>query len=42
MYPIANEKISEYLTEAYQAMVTLENDVNKLHEIDDLKNQPSM
>ena len=31
------KKISEYLTEAYQAMVTLENDVNKLHEIDDFE-----
>lgn len=31
------KKVSEYLTEAYQAMMTLENDVKKLHEIDDLK-----
>ena len=31
------KKISEYLTEAYQAMVTLENDVNKLHEIADFE-----
>ena len=31
------KKISEYLTEAYQAMVTLENDVNKLHSIDDFE-----
>ncbi len=31
------KKISEYLTEAYQALVTLENDVNKLHEIDDFE-----
>ena len=31
------KKISEYLTEAYQAMMTLENDVKKLHEIDDFE-----
>ena len=31
------KKISEYLTEAYQAMVTLENDVEKLHNIDDFE-----
>ena len=31
------KKVSEYLTEAYQAMMTLENDVKKLHEIDDFE-----
>lgn len=31
------KKISEYLTEAYQAIMTLENDVKKLHEIDDFE-----
>ena len=31
------KKISEYLTEAYQALVTLENDVEKLHGIDDFE-----
>ena len=31
------KKVSEYLAEAYQAMMTLENDVKKLHEIDDFE-----
>ena len=31
------KKVSEYLTEAYQALITLEKDVEKLHSIDDLK-----
>lgn len=31
------KKVSEYLTEAYQAIMTLENDVKKLHEIDDFE-----
>ena len=31
------KKISEYLTDAYQALVTLENDVEKLHGIDDFE-----
>ena len=31
------KKISDYLTDAYQALVTLENDVEKLHGIDDFE-----
>lgn len=31
------KKVSEYLAEAYQAMMTLENDVRKLHGIDDFE-----
>lgn len=31
------KKVSEYLTEAYQALITLEKDVEKLHEIDDFE-----
>ena len=31
------KKVSEALTEAYQAMVTLEKDVEKLHAIDDVE-----
>ena len=31
------KKVSEYLAEAYQAMMTLENDVKKLHGIDDFE-----
>lgn len=31
------KKVSEYLTEAYQAMMTLESDVKKLHAIDDFE-----
>lgn len=31
------KKVSEYLTEAYQALITLEKDVEKLHSIDDFE-----
>ena len=31
------KKVSEYLTEAYQALITLEKDVKKLHSIDDFE-----
>ena len=31
------KKVSEYLTEAYQALIRLEKDVEKLHEIDDFE-----
>lgn len=36
------KKVSEYLTEAYQAMMTLENDVKNYMKLMILKNQPSM